>query len=240
MFNNKVIAFSALFTYLLLTTNSICSAVVKKTTPTPTLEVSPTLEATDSASTTQTLKERIEKVVDEKKEQIQGTIQDLSKNRKGIIGQVTRVSEETITYINEKGTSILPIDPGVIIIKKNKRIKVKDVAVDDWLIILGYLEEDSFTPKKILVQTKSLAFDEQLVYLGNIKSVSGSGITIVPRNLEEEISLNVNKKTAITDYEGQDIAAKLLKDNLQALVVGTKDKQDQKTAVIIRALAALE
>ena len=84
-------------------------------------------EATTSGSpspaeTTQELKERIQRIVEEKSDQIKGVIDQISQQKRGFIGQVERVTEESLTITNTKGTEIIPFDENVSLLKSNQEI----------------------------------------------------------------------------------------------------------------------
>ena len=190
------------------------------------------------AETTQELKERIQRIVEEKSEQIKGVIDQLSQNKRGFIGQVERVTEESLTLTNSKGTEIIPFDDQVTLLKGNREISIDDVAVDDWLVVMGLIIDDAFSPKRILVSSTSLRPKNHVTALGTIIEQSSKEITILSRQ-NEEISFDVTTKTQYQDQDGTSARRGEFIKDLQVLVVGDED-DDGKNVSIIRSLVSLE
>ncbi|MGD9129010.1 MAG: hypothetical protein PVJ09_00770 [Candidatus Woesebacteria bacterium] len=197
-----------------------------------------TSEASPSAEANENLKDRIEKIVEEKKDKIENTLEDLSKNKKGFIGEVTRVSEETITISTTKGTNIIPLTEDLVLVKKQKKIAVDEVIVGDWLIVMGFIEDDSFVPKRIVVSAESLRPKEHIVLLGTIKSIQRNKIDFKPRSDEETLTLDLNKKTKFQDNQGEEAKQADFIEDLQCLLIGYKD-EDEAVVTTIQALAPL-
>lgn len=194
-------------------------------------------DPTRSGEITENLSERLEQILEEKKDEIEGDLEDLSKKKKGFIGEVTRVTSDALTISTNKSPSlIIPIDETVSISKSNKTIKVQQIAVGDWLILLGYEEEDNFIPKKILVSSESLRPKTHLITIGTIQDLSKTKIDILPRNQEETISFTLTKNTLYTDNLGEKAEQKQFVADLQCLIVGYENK-DEKNVTTIRALA---
>ncbi len=194
---------------------------------------SPTLEETGKA-----VKERIRKWSEQNSEKIKGTIDQLSQQKRGFIGQVERVTKESLTITNNKGTEIIPIDEQITLLKANQKISIDDIAVDDWLVVMGLVIDDVFTPKRILVSTKSLRPKHHLVILGTITGQSPTTITILSRQ-NQEINLKINTQTNYQDQNGDTVLSSDFIEDIQVLVVGN-ESQNTKTASLIRSLVSLE
>jgi hypothetical protein len=190
------------------------------------------------AETTQELKERIQRIVEEKSEQIKGVIDQLSQSKRGFIGQVERVTEESLTLTNSKGTEIIPFDDQVTLLKANQEISIDDVAVDDWLVVMGLIIDDTFSPKRILVSSTSLRPKNHLIALGTIIEQSSKEITILSRQ-NEEMSFDISTKTKYQDQDGKSALRSEFIQDQQVLVIGDED-DDGKNASIIRSLVSLE
>lgn len=203
-----------------------------KTSPSPSPLASPSNEAT-----TQNLKDRIEKVVQERREQLQGTLDQISQKKRGFIGQVTRISEGTITIKNPKGSQVISVAEDVSITKKGKKITLSEIAVDDWVILMGYGSVDNFQLKRVVVSSESLRPDNHIVILGLIKSLNDKEVKVVPRNQNDETTAVINKKTRFQSYDGKTIKAKEVTADAQAFLIGTVTA-DGTTASLIRSLTA--
>jgi len=192
-----------------------------------------------SAATTEKLKERIEKIVEEKRDQIKGVLSAIDQQQRGTIGNVTRVSEESVTIKTRKTTEIIALNEDVQIEKDGDEIAVDEIAVDDWLVVLGLIEDDTFSPKRVLVSSDSLRPATPVVALGSIDSIERSEISILPRSDENTFSIATSTTTQYQDLNGDEIDRTDLNEEMQALVVGSEDEDGEKTAHIIRVLAVI-
>lgn len=198
--------------------------------------------ATDSADeeATQNLKDRIERVVKDKQDEIDDTIETLSSVKRGFVGQVTRLSEEAITIKNPKGTQIVSVTEDVEITRKGDDINLDDIAVDEWAHVLGLEQGDVFQPVRVTISTSRLRPQDYTVELGSVTDISSSNISISPRSaLESEVAFSLNSKTEYQDLNGNEIDRQDITESTQVLVVGyTED--DERTATTIRALTVFE
>lgn len=193
----------------------------------------PSLEETGKA-----VRERIQRWSEQNSEQIKGVIDQLSQQKRGFIGQVERVTEESLTITNSKGTEIIPFNDQVTLLKANQEISIDDVAVGDWLVVMGLIIDDTFTPKRILVSSTSLRPKNHLVTLGTIIEQSSKEITILSRQ-NEKISFATSTKTDYQDHNGETTLKDNFIEDIQVLVIG-EEKEDGKNASIIRSLVSLE
>lgn len=184
---------------------------------------------TPSSETTQELRKRIERV----------TGSQAGNKQTGFIGEVVRVTEDTITVEYESETSILPIQEQVTVVKSRRAVKVSEVAVGNWVTVIGTGERNDFTPEFIFVSTESLESDPQFVVLGSIKSLDRDSISLIPRNDPAERELAILRSSKFQDQDGSAATAAEFEVDLQVLVTGftNNGKQEIKT---VRALAPLE
>jgi hypothetical protein len=197
------------------------------------------LDASTSSKTTQKLKERIEKIVEEKKEQIKGIISNLDATKQGFIGEVQRISEETITIKTNKTTRIIPINETVELIKDGEKIELSDIAVENWLVVMGVLEEDTFNPIRILVSAETLRPLPSYITIGGITKIDTNEITVNPRASEETVALTTDRNTVYEDINGEEIDESDIEEDTQALIVALDD-DGEKIAQRIRILTVLE
>lgn len=195
-----------------------------------------------SESATKNLKDRIEKIVNEKRDQIQGALEDLSLQKRGFIGQVERVTEEALTVSNPKGLQIIPLDQSkVSLSKSNKAIKVSDIAVDDWVVVMGYIDkEDTFQARRILVSDNTLRPKDYIVRLGTITELSRTTLTLQPRDGSQPITVTTPRNTSYQDISGEEAERTDLETELPALVIAYQEENTQgettTTATVIRVL----
>ncbi|MDQ3008106.1 MAG: hypothetical protein M3Q81_00750 [bacterium] len=189
--------------------------------------------------TTKNLKERIEKVVVEKREQIKGVLVDLSNKKRGFVGEVQRISAETITIRTRKGTHILSIDETVELTQAGKVIKIDDVVVGSWAIIIGRDNDDTFRPEKIVISAATLRPPEKQVALGALNELGRTSLTITNRASGNEETYQVTRATTYQDSNGLTITAAAVPDETQVLVI-TKASATATEAVVIRVLVPTE
>lgn len=196
--------------------------------------------SSDSAQeTTKNLKTRIEKVVQEKREQIKGVIEKISQQPRGFVGEVQRISEESLTIRNSKGVQILPIDETVEILKKGEAIQLSEIEVENWVVVMGVDIQDTFTVKRILVSEDSLSLKEYFVILGIITKINSNSIVVSPRISQDSIDYDFNKSTIFQDLNGNEIDSQLLEEESQILIVGYKT-EDGNIATKIRSLSIVQ
>ncbi|MBU0576198.1 hypothetical protein KJ707_00195 [Patescibacteria group bacterium] len=199
-------------------------------------------EATDSSSSIfdQTKTENIKKLLQKtaNNPNVKKVLGELSQRKRGFIGQIERVTAESLTITNSKGTEIIPIDNQVTLLKANKEISIDDLAIGDWLVIMGLIVDDAFTPKRILVSSATLLPKNHVVMLGTIVDQTKNKLTLLSRQ-NEDVSFDLNIKTQYQDHDGKIVKnSKFIKD-LQVLIVGYENDEG-KAASIIRTLAPLE
>ncbi|NCN03805.1 MAG: hypothetical protein GW942_01880 [Candidatus Pacebacteria bacterium] len=202
-------------------------------------EESVVLDASLSSKTTQKLKERIEKIVEEKKDQIKGIIDNLDSTKQGFIGEVSRISEEAITIKTNKSTRILPITTEVELLQDGEQVELSDIAVENWLLVMGIIEDDTFNPIRILVSDKSLRPLPSYITIGSISSIEKSELIVIPRSGEEETSVSLDNETIYEDLNGEEIERIDIEEDTQALIVALDD-EGEKIAKRVRILTVLD
>jgi hypothetical protein len=190
-------------------------------------------EATQSASF-----ENIKKIIKENIEnsKVKGAIDNLLNRKIAMLGQVSRVTDETITITNRLGTRIIPIEKGLEITRDGKPIKLSDIAVENWVTILGRIKEDSFSPVFMYVSITSPLPKTQYVTIGTITATTRNSITINPRTGGEEKIVNIVKDTDFEDLDGTEIELTNLSEDLTVLVSGY-EVNSKIEAATIRSLA---
>lgn len=214
----------------------LCMGVWRLSTP---LQAQEAQEATGSGEITENLKERIEKVVKEKSAEIENTLTELESEKTGFIGQVERVSSEAITILTSKDQRIIAIDEDVELLKGSSNIDIEDISVDDWVLVLGYSDGESLTPKRITVSEDSLRPRDYQVELGAIASIEDDVLTINPReNAASELEFSLTSRTKLEDIEEESITQSDLESQLQALII-YYEEDDENIATRIRVLTTL-
>lgn len=214
-----------------------------KTTAKPTLQPKATVSPTPSPSpaatpdTTQNLKDRINKVL---KEQVQGVEDQTNQKKRGFIGEVQRVTETSITLRTNKGSQILNVEGGIVIARDNKKASLDDIAVGDWAIAMGYVNDDAFELKRLLVSSTSLRPRRYQTTIGTLEEIKSTRtsvqIIISPRFIKEKKTFVLAKTVTFQDGQGNPLTQKDLKTDSQYAVISYQDGETL-TAILVRALA---
>lgn len=185
----------------------------------------------DLSTTTRNLRERIERIVEERRDQIKGVLTEIDSHRRGIIGEVQRVTEDSFTIRNHIGTEIIPFTNTtypVSILKNGEDIPFDEVAVGDWLLALGVMENTSFQPIRILVSEESFRPRTRSVSIGSISEFTRDSITIEHRDGSQITQYNVNQNTVYQDLTGEPIERADIIESMQAVVAGLITNDDNE------------
>lgn len=193
--------------------------------------------ASDSATTDQ-LKKRIEKVVEERREQIKGVVEDLLGKKGAYIGEITRISEEAITVKSNETTNIIPLTEDLVILKGGAPADISTIEVGNWAIVLGNRSTTNIEPEYVLVSPTTLRPATQFVRLGTIKTINKNQLVFVPRGTQEEKTIALLKTTKYQDVTGEDAKLADFDNELNVLVIATEGK-DGLQLKTMRSLAPL-
>lgn len=208
-----------------------------KASPSPSPTPSPTPEPSSEA-TTQSLRDRINKVL-RQRDQVAGVEDTQTRRKTGFIGEVQRVTEKTITIKTSKGSQILTLTPNVTILRDTKKITIDDIAVSDWVLVMGYTQGEEFEARRILVSTTSLRPRKYETTIGTLESIKTNQITVTPRGSKDEKTYTLVKTTKFQDGIGATIDRKALVTNSQYLFISYLDGTTSPVT-LIRALATSE
>ncbi len=206
----------------------------------PCFAVGATVEIPEDDATQSASFENIKKIIKENiaNSKVRGAIDNLLNRKVALLGEVSRVTDETITISNRLGTKIIPLAENLSISRDGKEVKVADIAVENWVTILGRIKNDDFSPSFIMVSTESLQPKTQYIKIGTITKVSKTSITIKPRSDETEKEIFVTKTTSFEDLNGVEMKLTDLSQDITVLVSG-HDTQAKVEATTIRSLAPL-
>lgn len=195
-------------------------------------------EATTSA-TTEELRKRIEKVIDEKREQIKGVLEDMLSKKAGYIGEITRVSETALTIKSKNGTTIVPLTDKLLILQKNQPLSVDKIEVGNWAVVLGTRDDELVEAEFIIVSDTTLRPKNQIVLLGTIRSIDRSELVITSRGTTEERTFTIQKTTKFQNSNGEKATATAFEKDLNVLAIGLEG-QDGWELQTVRSLAPLQ
>ncbi len=231
----KVLAAVISFVLLIIISTSV---ITRAATPAPSPSPDSKAESVDDLAT-ENVKKR---VIENAAAQIRGAIDSIVIGKKAVIGEVIRVTGETITIKNNNGQSIIPISKDTKLVRGNSEIKIDDIAVGSWATVMGAPEKEiSFQPSYVLVSTTSLLPKQQLIVLGSIKEITRNSIIVQPRNNENEVEISIVAATDFQDSSGQEIRLADFEEDMAVLLTGfaAETENGKPVASTIRSLAQL-
>lgn len=196
-----------------------------------------------TSATTASLKERIEKVVEEKESKNGSVAGQIDYKTRAIVGVVERVSESAITISNTSGSVIIPITPTVELIKDDKQLIIGDIEIENSVIALGLQTGETFTPIKVIIDDDQIMPRPQVVTIGAVKEISNTNLSIESRLSTSTSTFSLNKNTQIIDAESNKILASNLFEDVQVVIAGYIDSsgnEEKKIAQIVKALVSLD
>jgi len=229
----------------------LVGGVSSKTSSLNTSEVTQIAQGTSDEATpeSETLEEttedaikEIKKRIEENTSKVRGVLDSMLHNKQAIVGEVQRINENALTFENKQGTTILAIEDDVSITKKGTKINIADIAVGDWVTVLGYKDDEDFTPRIITVSATSLRPDTQLVLLGLITDISSKKVSIIDRDTGEKKTVAFTKSSLVKNFNGEEASIDDLEEDVTVLVVATTtDEEDAQFKVkTIKSLAPLD
>src|SRR3989344_29766 len=196
-------------------------------------------DASDSGRTTREIKKRIDRVIEEKKQEVAGALAEISSKKRAFVGPIERVSESSLTIATHKGALVLPLSPTVKVLKKSEKIAVTDLAVGNLVVALGIETDGMFEPKFILTTGNSEQPKKRIVLLGSVTLLEKTKLTLQTRGSNEIKVITLGKTTKYQNADGSTIALKLLEEDITVLVVAS-ESETGLTASTIRSLAPLD
>jgi len=169
---------------------------------------------------------------------VNGAINNLLNKKVAMIGEVTRITDESITITNLSGIKILDLSNNPKIIKDSKEIAVDKIEVENWVTVLGQVEDDEFISRLIYVSATTLRPKTQEVMIGTITSITNSEVKVRTRSRDEEKTLKLSKSTSYQDSDGEKANINSFSKDINILVTGTNN-EISTTALTLRSLAPL-
>ncbi len=219
------------------------------TSPRPvsaTQEISQATDQSDEASPSaspnvvrEELNKRIQKKLEEGRDKVAGALDSFLSEKRAIIGEVQRITDEALTIQHQDGTTIIPLSDQVTLLKNNKAIASSEIAVGNWATVLGNRERSTVEPEYVLISVESLLPKQQIVLLGTVTKQARNSLTIQPRGGEAPKTIRITRSTAIQSSNGDEATITDLSTDITVLVAGfiSEDGIDAST---IRSLAELK
>lgn len=178
-------------------------------------QASQSANSEDLNSIRQKVSEKLSKINNEPKSYV-GTITDISgeslqiKSEKGDIEQIS-TSKDT-TYINS--------------LKKNSEIKLIDLAIGDYIIAMGFINDNKVLDSKRIIISSPITENKYQVIWGKVREISKTKITIDTSSGEKK-DIQLPKK-----WVGPD--TKEIKENDLVLITGQENESKFELRSIIK------
>lgn len=206
-----------------------------------------TTQTNEVTQTEETLEETAERGIEQVKKyldpgRVQGVLQQMFSNHYGMVGEVQRINDDALTIQNKQGTTILAINESEVeITKGSSAIELTDIAVGNWVTILGYREAEDFTPVFVKVSESSPRPATQLVLLGMITDVTSQELTVLNRATQEERTFALTRSTVVEDFSGEEVSISSFDVDYNVLITAsTTDEEEDFEVLTIRSLAPLD
>jgi len=232
----KILILSIIF---ILSTNSVYAIV-----PTP-KQATPASSASDSADNikdpSNDLGQDIQKIRDVVKLKVQEKLKDISSStssepqKKSIIGTVIQIDGQQLTIDYQNNARAITLDPEVSIIDlKRNKTKLENLKVGQEVTVMGYLENEIFTAKRIVFTDLSASLIRDQILIGNIVDVSQTSnvIVVIPsKNKNSQFQIKTDSKTEIIDKNSKKIDSKNVSKGQKIITVIRPESDKSKTYI---------
>jgi len=218
---------------------SVAPSPSAKASPKPSASPSVRPSASPAASpsreaATESLKDRIDRILETRQEKLR-ELEQSGQRRRAFIGEVQRITERTVTLHNRRGNQSFTVNTDVVLLKGGKTATIDDIAVGDWLCVIGFSDKETVQPQIVIISSTPLQPEQLDTMIGTIKSVSRTQIVVTdPKGSERTFS--IVRTTAFEDVDGEVSKLGNLETETQVIVV-SETSGSQSSAVTIRSLA---
>ena len=202
-------------------------SVKPTSSPTTTLSASPSARPDEQA--TENLKERIDRVLEQRQEKLK-ELEDSGQRRRLFIGEVQRIIEQTITLKTRRGNQSFTVTPDLNLMRDNKKATIDDVAVGDTIAIIGYQDKETIQPQRIFVASTSLQPLKYETILGTVKGISRTQVTVTKVDGSDQ-KFTFARTTEFQTSTGEAGKREDLKKDGKVLII-TKPESTQSPLVI--------
>lgn len=212
----KFVFYLTIFALLTATAHSV--AIAQEVIP----------SSSDEAQVQQNLKDRIQKVVEEKRDQVKGIISD-GQTKRGFVGIVRRVSEEALNLETPNGTVILSLTEDVTLLEGTRSIEISDVEIENEMIVMGYQDGDEFEPRRLVLSKTPLKPAPRTVAVGNVQEITRTSVTLLERGKTDPTVYSLNTQTEYTDMSNEEIALADIEEGQDILIISVAEDANSQS-----------
>lgn len=197
----------------------------------PVWAVSPTPEVSPS---------RVEEIREAVKEKVREKLNEVKKGQKrAFVGEITEITNSTLALKNEKGERQAKItDDATIIGKGKQKIEFEDLEIGNFVIAMGYLDENNILQTQRLVVTNKPEVPVREAAFGKVTNISSTEtekiITVKNEKKDMIYTVEITSKTKITKkIEGkmEQVEFKDIEIDDKLVAVGTPEKNEEKIII---------
>ena len=226
--------------FLLFTIYSLLFAI-----PTAAQSPSPDLQSTPSAE--EVLGDKIKEIREKVKEAVREKIEEVKKGpKRAYFGKILKIGDTSITIDTATGEKEISLTAETKIDgKAGKEIELKDLAVEMYVICMGYLKDNTLEARRIVVVTKPKIPAREVAF-GRVTDISNEEKLLTVKNEKKGLtySVEITNKTKITKKSDSKIVkaqfSDIKKDD-RIIAIGTPTENEEKliTAKIVHIIPGL-
>ena len=223
---------------ILLVVLGVCSeanlASAATVPPTATSSAKTASPSADPAVVKQNTLDRIEKILDEKGSSVLNSLK-----RKAYVGQVVRVTTESLTLNTLHGEVTVKLTPettAMFLMPRLTPVQISDIEIDGFVIAMGYVDgEDVLDARRVLVSPTPLFPINKGVILGVVQSVKTTQV-LVRTLANENKTVPLSSKTVYQDNTGATIKKTDIKANTKILIITPNVDDASASASLVRVM----
>jgi len=205
-------------------------------TATPSAKTKIASPSADQNNTTvqQNIKDRIEKILDDKGSSVLNSLK-----RKAYVGQVVRVTTESLTVNTLHGEVTVKLTPektAMFLMPRLTPVQISDVEIDGFVIAMGYVDgDDVLDARRVLVSPAPLFPIKKGVILGTVQSIKPTQL-LVRTLAQEDKTISLSSKTVYQDNTGTAIKRTDVKEDTKILVITPNEDDASASASLVRVM----
>ncbi len=207
-------------------------AFAATTTSTPSAKTAS--PSADPAVVKQNTLDRIEKILDEKGSSVLNSLK-----RKAYVGQVVRVTTESLTVNTLHGEVTVKLTPektAMFLMPRLTPIEIADIEIDGFVIAMGYVDgDDVLDARRVLVSPTPLFPIKKGVILGVVQSIKSTQILVRTLTQENKV-IPLSSKTINQDNTGTTMKRTDVKGDSKILVITPDADNATVSASLVRVM----
>lgn len=202
-------------------------------------------DTTQEIAATQIL-ENLEKLAKDEtaRAEINDQYNDVTTKNRGFVAKITSLKDDAFKIITPDGSEMfITPDKSTTIVKKGETTTGDDYvltdwfAIDDWLVLIGVQNGETFSPRRILISSESLAAPQNFVIRGRVKTIIASKIdVVVVGDSTKSETFSLDKSLNMVNQNNETITYKDIAVDSQVLLVGSENSSNKKTLQTLRLL----